>query len=267
MPPVTSSLTRFERGVIRICRFANENPAAKDLQRRYLRYVGGPFVRAMTEKRLHVEGMEEACALDPPGGVLLCANHRSLFDQFIIAAQLDRRAPWMRRLFFPVRSNYFYETFGGVVINAAIAGLVMYPPIFRDPKKSEWNKSALDTVAELLSQKGTVVGMHPEGTRGKGPDPYQLLPAQPGVGQMIMRARPTVIPIWINGLGNSFVEQIVTNFSRTPQQVMILFGPPVEFGTLLMGTPRPAQYKRVADRVREEIMRLGQREKILRELL
>jgi 1-acyl-sn-glycerol-3-phosphate acyltransferase len=267
MQPVTAALTRFERGVVRMCRFVNENPAAKNVQRLYHHYMGGPFVRVMTANRLHIEGLSDISALDPPGGVLLCANHRSFFDLFVIAAHLDRLVPWMERLYFPVRSNYFYETLGGVVINAAIAGLVMYPPIFRDPRKAELNKQALDTIADLLSQKGNVVGMHPEGTRGKGPDPYEMLPAQPGVGQVIMRSRPTVIPIWINGMGNNFVGQITTNFTRKPDPVVLYCGPPVQFGSLLTGTPRPAQYKRVADRVREAILQLGQKEKILRELL
>jgi 1-acyl-sn-glycerol-3-phosphate acyltransferase len=255
----TTHLTPFERAVLRLCRFANENPTAKHVQRLHHRYVGGPFVRAMTGRSLRIEGLAEVCALDPPGGVLLCANHRSFFDQYVIAAQLEGKAPWMQRLFFPVRSNYFYETVGGVLINAAIGGLVMYPPIFRDARKSDWNKSAMESIAGLLRQPGNVVGMHPEGTRGKGPDPYELLPAQPGVGQVIMRARPTVLPIWINGMGNDVVRQIANNFTRRPEEVVILFGQPVEFGDLLGGTPRPAQYKRVADRVRNEIIKLGER--------
>ncbi len=263
-----SPLTPFERTVLAVCRFANENPTAKAAQRAYQRLVAAPFVRAVVKKRLHVEGLDEVGALEPPGGVLLCANHRTFFDQFIIASVLETQAAWMRRLYFPVRSNYFYETWGGVAVNAAVGGLVMYPPIFRDVKKSEWNKAALDDIAAFLAEKGSMVGMHPEGTRGKGPDPYQLLPAQPGVGQIIMRSRPTVLPVWINGLSNSLGTELASSFRAGGTQIIILFfGQPVDFGTLLDATPRPAQYKRVADHVRAEIARLGERERNLRELL
>ncbi|HKA89077.1 MAG TPA: lysophospholipid acyltransferase family protein [Haliangiales bacterium] len=260
-------LTSFERTVLAVCRFANENGAAKAAQRAYQRYVGGPFVRTVVERRLHMEGLDEARALSPPAGVLLCANHRTFFDQFIIAAALETNVAWMRRLYFPVRSNYFYETWGGFVVNAVVGGLVMYPPIFRDAKKSDWNKAALEEIAAFLGQKGAVVGMHPEGTRGKGPDPYELLPAQPGVGQIIMRARPTVLPVWINGLSNSFGHEIASRFRAGGDPIIIVIGKPVDFGTLLDGTPRPAQYKRVADHLRAEIARLGERERNLRPLL
>ncbi len=260
-------LTPFERTILAVCRFANENRAAKAAQRAYQRFVAGPFVRAVVEKRVHVEGLEEAGALSPPGGVLLCANHRTFFDQFIIAGVLETRVPWMRRLYFPVRSNYFYETWGGFAVNAVVGGLVMYPPIFRDVKKAEHNKAALEEIASFLREKGSIVGMHPEGTRGKGPDPYELLPAQPGVGQIIMRARPTVLPVWINGLSNDFVHEVASRFRPGGDQIIILVGKPIDFGTLLDATPRPAQYKRVADRVRAELVRLGERERNLRELL
>ena len=50
--------------------------------------------------------------------------------------------------------------------------------------------------------------MHPEGTRGKGPDPYEFLPAQPGVGKLALVAQPIVIPAFILGLGNNIVEDI-----------------------------------------------------------
>jgi 1-acyl-sn-glycerol-3-phosphate acyltransferase len=259
-------LTRFERTVLAVCRFANANPTAKAAQRAYQRFVGGPFVRAVMAKRLHIEGLDEAGALDPPGGVLVCANHRTFFDLFIIAAELETHVPWMRRLYFPVRSNYFYETWGGFAVNAAVGGLVMYPPIFRDAKKSDWNKAALDEIAAFLSAKGSIVGMHPEGTRGKGPDPYQMLPAQPGVGQIIMRSRPTVLPVWINGMSNDFRHEVTSRFRKNCPPIILIVGEPVDFGTLLDGTPRPAQYKRVADRVRAEILRLGERERNLREL-
>jgi 1-acyl-sn-glycerol-3-phosphate acyltransferase len=259
-------LTPFERTVLSVCRFANTHPLPKAAQRAYQRYVGGPFVREVVGKRLHVEGLEAAAALDPPAGVLLCTNHRSFFDQFIVASVLEPAVRWMRRLYFPVRSNYFYETWGGFAVNAIVGGLVMYPPVFRQAKKSNWNKAALDEIAAFLAEKGAVVGMHPEGTRGKGPDPYELLPAQPGVGQVIMRARPTVVPVWINGMSNDFVHEVSARF-RGGAPIFVLFGPPVDFGTLLDGTPRPAQYKRVADHVRAAIIRLGERERNLRALV
>ena len=106
--------------------------------------------------------------------------------------------------------------------------------------------------------------MHPEGTRGKGPDAYELLPAQPGVGQIVMRARPIVLPVFIHGLTNDVMKE-VTSFmdKKAPDErpIYCVFGAPVDFGTLLDGTPRPAQYKRVADKIRDAIIGLSEIER------
>jgi 1-acyl-sn-glycerol-3-phosphate acyltransferase len=264
------SLSRFERFALATLGFANRNPTAKRLQHAFHQRFGNLWVSACIKNLLHTDGLEAAAALRPPAGVLLCANHRSFFDQYVIMSVLYRAAPWARRVFFPVRSNFFYETWAGLAVNFLAGGGAMYPPIYRQPARSALNKRSLDLVTELLAQPGVVVGMHPEGTRGKGPDPYQLLPAQPGVGQVIMRGRPTVVPVWVNGLSNDFFGQVVSNFRRDDRRgepIILVFGAPVDFGDLLRGTPRPAQYKRVADRVREDLIRLGARERELRAAL
>ena len=67
-------------------------------------------------------------------------------------------------------------------------------------------------------------------------------------------------------MSNDFGYEVTSRFRRGTPPIIIIFGEPVDFGTLLDGTPRPAQYKRVADRVRAEIIRLGERERNLREL-
>src|SRR5262249_5404612 len=166
---------------------------------------------------------------------------------------LYSHASWPRRCYFPVRANFFYEGWSGIAVNAVIGGLVMWPPIFRqrDEAHAELNRRALDESCELVSEPGAGGGVHPEGTRGKGPDPYQLLPAQPGVGQVVMKARPVVLPVFIHGLGNDLARELTSRFdANAPAErpIYVVFGPPVDFGGLLEGTPRPAQYKRAAGR-------------------
>src|SRR5262249_29123619 len=132
-------LTSFERTVLAVCRFANENGAAKAAQRAYQRYVGGPFVRTVVERRLHMEGLDEARALSPPGGVLFAATPRTFFDQFIAAAARETRGAGRRGFYFRVRSIFFWGGGGGFVVRAGGGGLFLSPPIFRDAKKSDWN--------------------------------------------------------------------------------------------------------------------------------
>lgn len=83
-------------------------------------------------------------------------------------------------------------------------------------------------MAERLKSPKTLVGIHPEGTRNKGGDPYELLPPEPGFGRVALYARPIVIPIFINGLSNNPVDEISQNFgSKRP--VIVVYGDPIDF--------------------------------------
>jgi len=254
-----------ERTALALCTYVNRNAGAKALQTAFHRQVGNRWIQGAIGRRLRFIGLEGAIALEPDRGVLLCANHRSFFDQYVLMSILYDRASWPKRCFFPVRSNFFYEAWSGIAVNGIIGGFVMWPPIFRDVSRSEENKHAIDEICELIQEPGTVVGMHPEGTRGKGPDPYELLPAQPGVGQVVMRARPIVLPAFINGLGNNILSELTSRWNSKAGPINCVFGAPVDFGDLLEGKPRPAQYKRVADRIAAEIKKLGEIERKARQ--
>ena len=227
-----------------------------------------PWVRAAIARRMLVEGLEDLIALAPDTGVMLVANHRSFFDSYaMLLACYMGPVSWAHSLQFPVRSNFFYDRPLGIVINAAIAGGAMYPPIFRDKERRALNDEALDRMVEILKRRGNVLGMHPEGTRGKGPDPYQLLPAQPGVGKVALLARPIVIPAFINGLGNNIVDDIRVTFTseaRRGKAIITVFGKPIDYADLAAEKPRPTLYKKCADRFMAEVKKLALRERDLR---
>jgi 1-acyl-sn-glycerol-3-phosphate acyltransferase len=261
-------LTRMERIALRFGQLANDDPRGKWLQTKFLRGVSYVWVRAAIANRIFVDGLDDVIALRPRTGVMLVANHRSFFDQYcmLLACYMGPVA-WAKRLSFPVRSNFFYDQPLGVVINAAIAGGAMYPPIYRQAERRALNDDALDKMVEILSVPGNVLGMHPEGTRGKGPDPYELLPAQPGVGKVALVGKPVVIPAFILGLGNSLVADVRLNFkpnARRDHAVITVFGPPVDYSDLQAEKPRPTLYKKTADRFMAEIKKLAEREKALR---
>jgi 1-acyl-sn-glycerol-3-phosphate acyltransferase len=66
----------------------NERPAAKRAQTLYHRAFGNRFVQACIGRRLRVHGLQRVVSLHPDRGVLLCANHRSLFDQYALMSIL-----------------------------------------------------------------------------------------------------------------------------------------------------------------------------------
>jgi 1-acyl-sn-glycerol-3-phosphate acyltransferase len=266
--PEDVPLTRIERFAVRFAELANEDPRGKWLQTQFLRGVSYVWVRAGIARRVLVEGLDDLIALRPDTGVMLVSNHRSFFDQYVmLLACYMGPVPWSKRLFFPVRSNFFYDKPLGIVVNAAVAGGAMYPPIYRQSDRRALNDDALDRMVELLRRRGNVLGMHPEGTRGKGPDPYKFLPAQPGVGKLALIAQPTVIPVFSHGLGNSAIDDIRFNFTseaRRSRAIVTVFGRPVDYRDLCAEKPRPTLYKKCADRFMAEVGKLAAREQALR---
>ena len=258
----------MERFALKFGEVANNTPQGKWLQNRLLRGISYVWVRAGIANRMLVDGLEPLLDLRPSTGVLLVSNHRSFFDQYcMLLACFMGPAVWARHLSFPVRSNFLYDQPLGVVVNAAIAGGAMYPPIFRQSERRQLNDDALEKMAQTLQTPGNVLGMHPEGTRGKGPDPYTFLPAQPGVGKLALVGKPTVIPAFIHGLGNNIVQDIAQNFSagaRREHAIVVVFGKPIDYSDLLAEKPRPTLYKKTADRFMLEVGKLAGREKQLR---
>jgi 1-acyl-sn-glycerol-3-phosphate acyltransferase len=149
------------------------------------------------------------------------------------------------------------------VINALVGGWSMYPPIFREPSKRAFNRYSLDEIASILRTPGTLVGVHPEGTRNKGPDPYALLPAQPGAGRIAIASRAVVIPAFILGMSNQLADTLWANW-RGRRPVIAVFGAPLDLEDFYADGDRPTIQKRAADRMREAIRLLSERERALR---
>jgi 1-acyl-sn-glycerol-3-phosphate acyltransferase len=268
MPEDDVPLTRIEKLALRFGELSNEDPRGKWLQTRFLRGVSYVWVRAAIANRMFADGLDDLMALRPDTGVMLVSNHRSFFDQYcmLLACYMGPVA-WAKALYFPVRSNFFYDHPLGLFVNAGVAGGAMYPPIYRQSERRALNDEALDKMVEILRRKGNVLGMHPEGTRGKGDDPYTFLPAQPGVGKLALVAQPVVIPAFILGLGNNILGDIRLNFTKDARRkhaVITVFGQPLDYSDLMAEKPRPTLYKKTADRFMAEIKKLSEKEKMLR---
>lgn len=261
----TSELSATERVLVGLCENINEKPLPKRLQRAFHNSFGRHFIRLVSSNLLQVRGMEHARALSPDRGVLLCSNHRSFFDMYMVTSVLRNESlPWFQDIFFPVRSNFFYDNWRGLAVNLAISGGAMYPPIFRDRNKSGLNKVAVNRIINLLERPGAVVGMHPEGKRGQGDNPYELLPAKPGVGQMALRSKATVLPMWVSGMSNDLAKQVASNFktkSGKAEPVCVTFGAPVDLSTLADedSSIRDVQ-QAAADQIMDAIRDLGNEE-------
>jgi 1-acyl-sn-glycerol-3-phosphate acyltransferase len=256
-----ASLRGFERVSVPLLDAINQKSWMKDTIQLFVRHVSARWVYACTRNLLAVEGLEHVRGLSPARGVLLASNHRSFFDMYVTCAVLYRETTFLRRLFFPVRSPFFYDSPLGLFVNLSISGGAMWPPVFRDDRRA-LNVIGVSQLSGVLAEPGAVVGIHPEGTRGKGDDPYTLLPPKPGIGQLVLDADAdvTVVPFFIAGLSNDILGEIRRNF-RPPGQrgpvVRIRFGAPVTAGELArLGAAQP-----IADAIHARIQALGEEDR------
>jgi len=264
-PELLAPLTRSERVAFRFGRFVNESARLKAVARWWSHTVSSPWMTLVSSRRMHLDGMEKLAALRPDRGVLLASNHRSFFDMYMITTYLDRDTDLCQRLYFPVRSAFWYDRPIGVAVNATASAMSMFPPIFRETEKRELTRRGLDFLAAELARPGTVVGIHPEGRRGKGPDPYELLPAEQGFGRVVLSARPIVIPIFVNGMTNDFVAECRSTLDGTGIPIIMVFGDPVDLSEFDGADPTRLRAQiDVSRTVLREIAKLAEREKLLR---
>jgi len=260
-PEQLASLRGFERVAFALADTMNRRPALKRAGHAFLRSVGATWVHVCSRNLQTVWGLEDLRALRPERGLIIAANHTSFFDCYVIASVLLRNTDWVERMYFPVKSTYFYERLDGVLVNALMSAMAMYPPVMREPHQRELNKHSVDYLVYVLGQRGTVVGIHPEGTRNKTGDPYTLLPAQPGIGQIAYHARAEVLPVFVLGLSNDFARQVRSNFARDPAKrgapITMVFGRPVALDAFYGQAPRLRTYMGIARHVRDEITKLG----------
>src|SRR5688572_3762589 len=229
-PEQLASLSRLERTAFEIADFFAQ-PKLTPISAYWNSAFMGALIYSCGGRRFNIQGLENLAPFGKKDSILLVANHRSFFDFFSITAILYWRTKLTKRIFFPVRQNFFYDNPAGPMVNAIMSGMRMFPPVMRDKEKRPFNQYVLSRCIEELNRPdiGTVLGIHPEGTRNKGSDPYSFLPAQPGCGRIALGAtRAYVIPVFALGMGQSIAGEMKLNV-LTPEQhpVDMYFGAPL----------------------------------------
>lgn len=249
-----------ERSILRIVR-KSLDPGCFDRAMRFCqRTVGQAWIHHATKHLTDESGLERAQILESTESVIIVANHRSFFDLYVITASLVRRG-LPHRILFPVRAEFFFTSWLGLLVNFLMSFLSMYPPLYRKRQLLALNIASLTELGALLRKRQLFVGLHPEGARKLDDDPYTFLPARPGVGRVIHEARVRVVPVFIRGLKNDLWQQVKGNFTRRGERIRIVYGAPIDFGPLLEGEGSKRTYAAISERCMEEIGRLGQEER------
>jgi 1-acyl-sn-glycerol-3-phosphate acyltransferase len=261
------ALTPFERFAFRFVRRMNQG-AWKRFWTWCQSTLGAGWIHLSTYNIMNVYGLEhvEAAAHDRP--LLLVANHRSFFDMYAVSTVLFYNTRWPKRLYFPVRGRFFYQSPLGLLVNLIMGWWSMYPPFFATgdhpiPEKRAFDKFSFEVLTDLArSGAGNIIGFHPEGTRNKGDDPYSFLRAQPGVGKLILEAKPQVIPVFIAGLCNSLPKQVARNWNRE-EVIRIHFGELLDLSEHFTKPDRLRTHKEIADAVMAKIAELGEKDRVI----
>jgi 1-acyl-sn-glycerol-3-phosphate acyltransferase len=256
-------LDTTERIGFRLTRRMNRG-AWKSLWTFCQRHIGSLWIKICTYNLMNVFGIDHVENSSPEKPLLLVANHRSFFDMYTVSSVLFRQTKRPMNLYFPVRAKFFYTNPLGWFVNLVMGWFSMYPPFFREAKeaeKREFDKFSLRELVRLASVgHGTVIGFHPEGKRNLNEDPYEFLPAQPGVGAVIMKAQPQVVPVFIAGLGNDLPKQILGNW-RGGEKVRIWFGEPVNLSEFYEKSDRLRTHKEIADYLMTKIAALAEQDR------
>jgi 1-acyl-sn-glycerol-3-phosphate acyltransferase len=213
---------------------------------------------------MNVFGIESVENSDSSRPLLLVANHRSFFDMYVVSSVIFRETTRPVKLYFPVRAKFFYDNPLGWFVNLVMGWWSMYPPFFREDreeKKRIFDKYSLSRLIQICTEgEGHIIGFHPEGKRNLNDNPYEFERAQPGVGKIVMEARPQVIPVFIAGLGNDLPKQIAGNWTGG-EKIRIWFGEEIDYGELLNERNSLRTHKKIADFSMEKIGDLAKKDR------
>lgn len=206
------------------------HPATGKLQG-IARAIGAPALRWYFH--LSVRGAER---IPRSGAVIIASNHRSMWDIPLLVMASPRAIVFMAEegVFGSGIASWFFTRLGGFPVRRGAGDLRAI------------------RAASTVVRSNRVLGIYPEGTRGRG----VLLPFRPGAAWIALRAGAPLVPVGISG-----TEGIVSGRISIPRRasVEIAFGEPIDVGQEPDPNKRMDQASDLTDRLRSEVERLIRR--------
>lgn len=165
------------------------------------------------------------------GPVIIAANHLHAFDMFFISTFSKRSIRFLAKaeLFRNPFCRFIFRGAGAIPINRKAAGV--------------------ESVNEVIStlEKGSPVGIFPQGTRMPGKDPAETK-IKSGIGLIAYHSKATVLPVFIGAKGMK-----VRPFRKTE----VRFGKPIAFDELGFENAGAEEYRRASELIFDRICELG----------
>ncbi len=215
-------------------------------------------------RRLTTSGLERLRDVSPDTPTLVVANHRTYFDLFAIFWVLRRQETAPPDL-LPGPLRLLLREPARPLDLRPLLRLRDVPAIFRKGRARAFNAHAIDLLTEELRTPRRMVGFHPEGTRSKSESPYDMLPAKRGAGELVLSARPVVIPVFISGLKNSLSAELADSLRWRPRRpIRLAFGAPIDpraFAATSGSAPSPAEAQACSDALMAAIAALAEEQR------
>src|SRR4051794_7627840 len=155
--------------------------------------------------RIKVEGLEN---LPADGPAILCPNHTSVIDSFILPAVLPRRITFVGKAEYmdSWKTKYIFPAMGMIPI---------------DRGGGSASERALNTAAKVL-ERGELFGIYPEGTRSRD---GVLHKGHTGPARLAFRTGAPIVPVGI--VGTRDIQPPEAKAPRPFKVAEIHFGKPI----------------------------------------
>ncbi len=156
--------------------------------------------------RMRVEGAEH---LPPDGPAILCPNHTSVIDSFVLPAVLPRRITFVGKAEYlnDWKTRHLFPALGMIPI---------------DRRGGDAAQRALDVAADVLG-RGELFGIYPEGTRSRD---GKLRRGRTGAARLALRTGAPLIPIGI--VGTRAIQPPGARVPRPFRACVIRLGEPID---------------------------------------
>lgn len=148
-------------------------------------------------------------------GIFFLCNHVSAVDGPVLAAIL-----WPRPLWFASKESLYRRWFTSLIW-MLITTMHTFPV-----RRNMWDETSVKFIKYLICKRKNVV-IFPEGTRSRT---GMIQRGKAGVGLIIIRVRPIVVPVLINGLERIFPlrRRFIPSIG---QKALVQFGKPMDLSS------------------------------------